>query len=590
LSDEIREVLPPSFSKTLSLPTICEALTKAAYDPRIKGLFVKIEPVDCGWAKLMEIRRHLEFFNASGKFSVAYIESGGEKEYFVASAFQEIYVPPSANVYLRGLSVSGTFVRGALDKVGIEPQVKRIGNYKSAGDQLLREEMSAYQKEQLQALLDDIYNGFTKEVARSRDMSVESVEKALDEGYISMEEYQRAGFFTDLKYKDEVIDMLKERLEITNKKSKLKRLSLKRYKSVSPSAFGLNKGKKVLAIVRASGAISSSDGVMSNTGPSISAKEVIREIRKAAEMKNVVAIVLRVDSPGGEALASDLMWREIQQVARDKPVVASMADLAASGGYYMAMAAKKIVAEPLTLTGSIGVVLGKIGLGELYKRIGIGKEILSKGRYAEVLAENRSFTEDEDTYFTKLAGYAYTSFRDKAAESRGLTPDQMQEYAQGRVWSGTRAAEIGLVDAIGGIHRAIALAKQCAGLEDNERVKILEISRTKGSPLDMIRSIGAATNVIVSVLFLGWGIVSFAISHEGFGFINAVISIALGSLGLLSSIPEGDDQLWEYTMEDVGVNDTKLQGFLPQAIMDTDNLFVSNTLKPALVQLLKRLL
>ena len=174
MSDEILEVKPSQFSKELSLPAICEALIKASYDPRVRGVFVKIGPLDCGWAKLKEIRRHLEFFNASGKFSIAYLDAGGEKEYFVASAFQEIYVPPSGNVYLRGIALSGysllggcviwiwdigTFLRGALDKAGIEPQVKRIGNYKSAGDQLLREEMSDYQKEQLQALLDDIYNG-----------------------------------------------------------------------------------------------------------------------------------------------------------------------------------------------------------------------------------------------------------------------------------------------------------------------------------------------------------------------------------------------------------------------------------------------
>lgn len=172
-SEEIREVLPPQFSSTLSLPTICEVLHKAAVDPRIAGIYSKIEPMDCGWAKLTEIRRHIESFNASGKFSVAYLEFGGEKEYYLASAFKEIYVPPSANFYLRGLMVSGkallkrsrketflgTFLRGALDKAGLEPQVKRIGNYKSAGDQLLREEMSEYQREALEAILEDIYSG-----------------------------------------------------------------------------------------------------------------------------------------------------------------------------------------------------------------------------------------------------------------------------------------------------------------------------------------------------------------------------------------------------------------------------------------------
>lgn len=210
-----------------------------------------------------------------------------------------------------------------------------------------------------------------------------ALEDILDAGHVEMADYQKAGLFTELKYKssfsspffesagrDEVVEMLKERLKMKNKKSKLKRVSLRRYKDVSPSAFGLNKGRKVIAIVRASGAISSSTNAISSSEPSINAKAVIRDLRKAADRKDVVAIVLRIDSPGGEALASDLMWHEIKRISKEKPVVASMADLAASGGYYMAMGARKIVAESLTLTGSIGVVLSKFSLGELYKKIG----------------------------------------------------------------------------------------------------------------------------------------------------------------------------------------------------------------------------
>ena len=170
--------------------------------------------------------------------------------------------------------------------------------------------------------------------------------------------------------RDEIVDMLKERLKMKDKKKKLKRVSLRKYKSVSPSAFGLNRGKKSIAVVRASGAITNSENGGFSSSPSITTKNVVRDLRKAADMKNVVAIVLRVDSPGGDALASDLLWREIGRVSQEKPVVASMSDLAASGGYYMAMAAQKIVAEDLTLTGSIGVILAKIGLGELYKKLG----------------------------------------------------------------------------------------------------------------------------------------------------------------------------------------------------------------------------
>eukprot|EP00210_Caulerpa_lentillifera_P006203 g5927.t1 len=536
----------------------------------------------------MEIRRHIEFFTSSGKYSIAYLESGGEKEYFLASSFSEIYVPPSGSVYLRGLTVSGTFFRGALDKAGIEPQVKRIGDYKSAGDQLLREEMSEYQKEQLEALLDDLYNGFISEVARSRGIEASAVEEAIEEGYLSMEDFQKAGFFTELKYKDEIMTMMKNRQNL-KKDEKLKRVSFKKYKNVSPSAFGLNQGKNKIAIVRASGAITSSDR-MSSTSSSIVAKTVIRDLRKAADMKSVVAIVLRIDSPGGEGLASDLIWREISEICKKKPVVASMADVAASGGYYMAMAADKIVAESLTLTGSIGVVVAKIGLGELYKKLGIGKETLSRGRFAEVLTENRSFTPDEDEYFTRFADYAYTLFRDKAATSRGMTSEQMQEFAQGRVWTGLRAVQNGLIDELGGLSKAISVARERVGLESTETVRLMEISKTKGSPLEMLQYFGVVANGVFSISLVLWGLISFLFSKENAGVFNSVVSFVLGGLGLLSTIPPEDDPLWEYTMEDVEMNGSNTNStMLPQTIMD-ESLFTDQQLRSSLGQVLKRFL
>lgn len=328
----------------------------------------------------------------------------------------------------------------------------------------------------------------------------------------------------------------------------------------------------------------------STSSSSIIAKTVIQDLRKAADMKSVAAIVLRIDSPGGEALASDLIWREITEICKEKPVIASMADVAASGGYYMAMAADKIVAESLTLTGSIGVVLAKIGLGELYKKLGIGKETLSKGRFAELLTENRSFTSDEDAYFSKLADHAYTSFRDKAAMSRGMTSEKMQEFAQGRVWSGIRAVQNGLVDELGGISRAIHLAREKAGLEKTENIKILEISKSKGSPLEMLQYFGLVTNGILSLALVLWGLITFPFARESPGVFNSVVSVILGGLGLLSAIPPADDQLWEYTMEDVEMTGSTFgSSLLPQALMD-ESVFSSQQLKSTFEQFLKKFL
>lgn len=228
---------------------------------------------------------------------------------------------------------------------------------------------------------------------------------------------------------------------------------------------------------------------------------MIPQLRSLAKNKAVSAVVLRVDSPGGDALASDLMWREIQKLSEKKPVVASMGDVAASGGYYLSMGAKTIVADSLTLTGSIGVVTGKFSLSELYQKIGYSKKILSRGRYAEILAaDNRSFTGDENALFDRAAIHAYESFRNKAAASRGMSEEKMQEVAQGRVWTGKDALDKGLIDAIGGVNRAVAIAKQLAGIQESEKVTVLEFGRVQQSPLALLSSGASLSSLLASVV------------------------------------------------------------------------------------------
>ncbi|KAI3438408.1 hypothetical protein D9Q98_000839 [Chlorella vulgaris] len=489
LGGAIAEQPQGRFSSTVSLPALCDCLKKAALDPRVAGVVIKIEPLACGWAKLQEVRRHIEYFRSSGKFCMAYMERAGEKEYYLASACGEIYAPPSASVSIRGMSVAGTFLRGALEKVGIEPEVRRIGKYKSAGDQLLREDMSEPQREQLTALLDDIYDGFVADVAASLGKSQEEVIAFMDRGEYDMEAVKAAGFVTGLVYECELEEMLKKRTG--GKEDQLPTVGYSKYKKVRPSTFGINAGgKKAVAVVRTSGAIIGGSG---GTGATITAADVIRQLRGIKKNKAIAAVVLRIDSPGGDALASDLMWREIQELAKTKPVIASMADVAASGGYYMAMACSKIVAESRTITGSIGVVTGKFNLAELYTKLGYSKEVLSKGKWAQLLSEAKPFSEEEAALFDASAMHAYESFRNKAAASRGMTVEATQEVAQGRVWSGRRAATIGLVDSLGGVSRAIQLAKLAAGLKLDERVRVLEVSRAKTSPLQLITGGGGAS-------------------------------------------------------------------------------------------------
>ncbi|KAF7806300.1 serine protease SPPA, chloroplastic-like [Senna tora] len=491
LRGQISDQIKSSFSRGVSLPQICENFLKAAYDPRISGIYLHIDILNCGWGKVEEIRRHILNFKKSGKFVVAYVPSCQEKEYYLACACDEIYAPPSAYFSLFGLTVQASFLRGVLDNIGIEPQVERIGKYKSAGDQLARRTMSEENCEMLTTLLDNIYTNWLDKVSSVKGKTREDIENFINEGVYQVDKLKEVGFITNITYDDEVISMLKERLGVKTDKN-LPMVDYRRYSRVRKGTVGISGGKDLIAIIRASGSISRIEGPLSVSGSGIIGEKFIEKIRSVRESKKYKAAIIRIDSPGGDALASDLMWREIRLLAASKPVIASMADVAASGGYYMAMAAGAIVAENLTLTGSIGVVTGKFNLEKLYEKIGFNKEIISRGRYAEVLAaEQRPFRPDEAELFAKSAQNAYKQFRDKAAFSRSMTVDQMEEFAQGRVWTGKDAASRGLVDAIGGLSRAVAIAKLKANIPQDRQVTLVELSRPNPSLPEILSGLGS---------------------------------------------------------------------------------------------------
>ncbi|KAG2667178.1 hypothetical protein I3760_15G099800 [Carya illinoinensis] len=496
LRGQISDQLKSRFSSGLSLPQICENIVKATYDPRISGIYLHVETLSCGWGKVEEIRRHILDFKQSGKFIVAYAPACREKEYYLASACEEIFAPPSAYFSLLGLTVQASFLRGVLDKIGIEPQVVRIGKYKSAGDQLTRTTMSEENCEMLTALLNNIYGDWLDKVSSAQGKTREDLENFINEGVFQVERLKEEGWITKICYDDEVISMLSERLGMQKDKN-LPMVDYRKYSRVRKWTLGLSGGKDQIALIRASGSISRVRSPLSVPSSGITAEQFIEKIRSVRESKRYKAAIIRIDSPGGDALASDLMWREIRLLAASKPVIASMSDVAASGGYYMAMAAGTIVAENLTLTGSIGVVTGKFNLGNLYEKIGFNKEIISRGRYAELLAaENRPFRPDEAELFAKSAQNAYKQFRDKAAFSRSMPVEKMEEFAQGRVWTGKDAASRGLIDAIGGLSRAIAIAKLKANIPQDRRVTVVELSRPSPSLPEILSGIG---NTLVGV-------------------------------------------------------------------------------------------
>ncbi|KAK1317186.1 hypothetical protein QJS10_CPA05g01983 [Acorus calamus] len=488
LKGEISDQLQSRFSSGLSLPQICENLVKAAYDPRIAGVYLQIEPLSCGWGKVEEIRRHILNFKKSGKFIVGYVSVCGEKEYYLACACGELFAPPSAYVSLFGLAVQATFLGGVFEKVGIEPQIQRIGKYKSAGDQLSRKNISEENREMLTSLLDNIYGNWVDTVSATQGKKREEIEEFLNSGVYQIERLKEEGWLTNLQYDDEVISMMKERL---GQKKDLSMVDYRKYSKVRKWTLGLAGAKHQIAVIRASGSISRTRSPLSISSSGIISEKFIEKIRCVKDSKKYKAVIIRIDSPGGDALASDLMWREIKLLAASKPVIASMSDVAASGGYYMAMAADTIVAEELTLTGSIGVVTGKFSLSKLYERIGFNKEIISRGRFAELnAAEQRPFRPDEAELFAKGAQNAYKQFRDKAASSRSMTVDQMEEVAQGRVWIAKDAASRGLVDALGGLSRAVAIAKQKANIPQDQQVRLVEVSRPSPTLLDVLTGMG----------------------------------------------------------------------------------------------------
>lgn len=492
LRGQITDQVKSRFSSGLSLPQICQNIIKAAHDPRVAGIYLHIEPLSCGWGKVEELRRHVLDFKKSGKFVVSYVPICAEKEYYLACACGEVYAPPSAYVGLYGLSVQSTFLGGVLEKVGVEPYIQRIGNYKSAGDQLSRKSMSKEVCEMLTLLLDNIYGNWLDTVSSTQGKEREKIEDFLNTGVYQVQRLKEEGWITNLLYDDEVLSMLKKRLG-QKEEEKLRTVDYRRYSRVRNWTLGLEGGGDRIAVIRASGSISRARGPLSVSSSGIISEQLIEKIRSVRESEKYKAVILRIDSPGGDALASDLMWREIRLLAASKPVIATMSDVAASGGYYMAMAADAIVAEKLTLTGSIGVVTGKFSLSKLYERIGYNKEVISRGKYAELFAaEQRPLRPDEAELLKKSAENAYQQFRDKAAFSRSMTVDQMEEVAQGRVWSGNDAVARGLVDAIGGFSRAVAIAKHKAKIPQDRSVRLVEMSKPSPSLPEILTGIGSS--------------------------------------------------------------------------------------------------
>jgi protease-4 len=477
---------PEDFTRRLlgqsgsSLTNLLTQIKKAKADKRISALLLEINLSDAGWAKAEELRDAVTDFRTAGKPVYAYMEAGFNKEFYIASAADSVYVMPGGHLFIYGYAAEAIFFRGSLDKLGIYPDVFQIGKYKNAPDQYTRKDMSEGHREVVNALLDDMFNRYIEAIAKRRNKSAEEVRAIVDNAPYSAADALKMGLIDGANYRDEVENELKKRLGYKDA-DKLKMVSDAEYRGVEPESLGLNKGESI-AVIYASGEIHSGKSNSSPFGDqSVGSDTLVKAINDARDDKQIKAIVLRVDSPGGTSYASDMIWHAIESAKQKKPVVVSMSDLAASGGYYISCNANRIIAEPSTFTGSIGIYAGKPVVKGLYDWLGISNEYILRGKNAGMFRETEPFTTEERAKFEgMIKSTYYDEFVPKVARGRGRDAEYIDSVGQGRVWTGAQGREKGLVDEFGGLERALQVAKQLANIPADKGVRPVVYPYTRG--------------------------------------------------------------------------------------------------------------
>lgn len=454
-----------------SLTGLVMQFKKAKVDKRIKAILLDVDMSGVGWGKAEEIRDAIADFRNSGKPVYAYMEFGLNKEYYIATACDKIYVPPPGELFINGLAADVMFFRGSLDKLGIYPDIYQIGKYKSAGDMFTQKQMTDAHREYINSLLDDLYGRYVNAIAQARHKSPDEVRGLIDNAPYNAAKAKEAGLIDESAYRDDVEKAMKAMLGYKDS-DQFKPVRGNDYRDVAPESLGLNKGEKV-AIIYATGDIGSGSSTNSPTGDqSIGSDTVAKALNDAAADKTIKAIVLRVDSPGGSGLASDIIWHAVEAANQKKPLVVSMSDVAASGGYYISASAAKIVAQPSTITGSIGVVAGKPVMRGLYDWLGISNEYVLRGKTAGMFRETEKFSDEERAKFEDwIKTTYYSDFVPKVAKGRNKDAQYVDSVGQGRVWTGAQAQERGLVDEFGGLDRAIEMAKQLAKIPADKGVQ-----------------------------------------------------------------------------------------------------------------------
>ena len=459
--------LPGGDVRKIGLLQLKQAIAHAKDNDKIEGIYLEVSQPMAGFSTIEEIRTSLIDFRESGKWVIAYNEVITEGAYYLSSAADKIYLNPQGEVEFNGLTVSIGFYKKLLDKLQINPQIFRVGEFKSAVEPFLREQMSEENRLQLDSLANGIYDYMLARISESRNIDRQRLEEISDQMLVrNAASAVELGLVDSLLYLDQFRDLLKEKVDIGEDED-LKFVSYNDYrKSFSTYKSSPNE----IAVIVADGTIMPGDG--NQNDKVIGAETFVKEIRAARENDDIKAIVLRVNSPGGEFKASDMMWREIELATKEKPVIASMSDYAASGGYYLAMACDTIVAQPHTITGSIGIFGIMFDLSDFFdEKLGITFDEVRTGAYGDTYTVTRPLTPAEKKIIQQSLDEYYDTFTSKAAEGRDMTQAQILEVASGRVWTGAEAEERNLVDVLGGFNDAVRIAAERAGVADDYKVR-----------------------------------------------------------------------------------------------------------------------
>ena len=457
-----------SDARTPTVRGFIDNLRKAKNDNRVRAVLLKPTTFSSPyWGKIQEIRDALVDFKESGKPLYAYLEYGGDREYFLASAADKVFMMPATTLDLTGVATYQVFLRGTFDKIGVTPDIHHVGDFKTASNQYTEKGYTPSHRAMDEWLNRELYEQIVSAIAHGRKKSDTEVRALIEEGPFLAEHAHRAGLVDELLYEDQVAEKLKD------ESGGLSTLDADDYGRVSVGSSGYDRGPRIAVIYAVGAIVGGRSGYDPLNGATVGSETLNEAIRAARRDSSVRAIVLRVDSPGGSATASDAVWRELMLARDDKPLIVSMSDLAASGGYYIAMPGHAIVAQPSTLTGSIGIFGGKFITGGVYEKLGANIESTSIGKHAEMNSPARPYNEAELKKVTEQLESFYTQFVGKVAAARGKTPEQINAIAEGRVWTGRQASQNGLVDALGGLETAIDIAKEKAGIDADDSVQLV---------------------------------------------------------------------------------------------------------------------